>query len=150
MFCDLSTKKMLNRWSELQSANCSTKLQRSLVWYKNNLKFPTSTIKLFVAPTDCTRFNAIQHTYSELWITRYVDRVRSEIIGRMPFAERSRAIWFKALYSWVHSLHGNQLECDSGLWYLRIHRNTREAILPFNNCERKLRSKFILLREMSR
>lgn len=93
--------------------------------YKNNLKFLISTIKPFIAPTDCSQFNAIQHTYSELWITRYVDRVRSEIIGRMPFAERSRAIWFKALYSWVHSLHGNQLECDSGPRYLRIPEYTR-------------------------
>lgn len=100
-------------------------LQRDTIWYKNNLKFLISTIKSFVAPTDCSRFNAIQNSYSELWITRYVDRVPSEIIGRMPFAERSRAIWFKALYSWVHSLHGNQLECDSGGRYLRISEYTR-------------------------
>jgi len=108
---------MLDRSSELQSANCSSKLQRSTVGMRD-LKFLILTIKSFVAPTDCSWFNAIQHTYSELWITRYVDGVHSEIIGRMPFAERSRAIWFKALYSWVHSLHGNQLECDSSRRYL--------------------------------
>lgn len=112
---------MLERWKGIAIRKLFDKAtQRNTVWRKNNLKFLISTIKPFIAPTDCSRFNAIQHTYSELWITRYVDRVCSEIIGRMPFAERSRPIWFKALYSWVHSLHGNQLECDSGQQYLRI------------------------------
>jgi len=95
-----------------------TKLQKNTIWYQNNSIFLVSAVKSFIAPTDCSRFNAIQNTYSELWIIRYVDRVHPEIIGRLPFAERSRASLLKALYSWVHSLYGNQL--DSGLQYLRI------------------------------
>lgn len=77
-----------------------------------------STVKSFIAPTVCSRFNAIQNTYSKLWIIRYVDRVHPEIIGRLPFAERSRASLLKALYSWIHSFYGNQF--DSGSQCLRI------------------------------
>lgn len=124
-FSALSTSEMLDHWIAIRKLLDKALHGETELRCKNNLKFLISTVKPFIAPTDCSRFNAIQHTYSELWITRHVDRVRSEIIGRMPFAERSRAIWFKALYSWVHSLHGNQLECDSGPRYLRIPEYTR-------------------------
>lgn len=124
-------RNVLSYWSS-RDRRIMQQDERETQLGKDNLKFLTSTIKSSVAPTDCSRFNAIQNTYSELWITRYVDRVRSEIIGRLPFAERSRAIWLKALYSWVHSLYGNQLKRDSSLRYLRIPGPG--GALYFRNC----------------